>query len=84
MSDAVKDYLAAIGRRGGAAGRGKDKARKGTGAALRKYWAAVKAGKIKRRKRRPNNKPHRQEPAAGSQYGAGAGSALNHPSEESK
>lgn len=54
MADPVKDYLAAIGRRGGAAGRGKAKARKGTGAALRKYWAAVKAGKIKRRKRRPN------------------------------
>ena len=52
--DPVKDYLAAIGRRGGAAGRGKAKARKGTGAALRKYWDAVKAGKIKRRKRRPN------------------------------
>lgn len=66
MADAVKDYLAAIGRRGGAAGRGKAKARKGTGAALRKYWAAVKAGKIKRRKRRPNTRVCGPKPSAGS------------------
>jgi hypothetical protein len=44
----VKAYLAQIGAKGGRAGRGKAKARPNTGAALRRYWRAVKAGKIKR------------------------------------
>ena len=61
MSDPVHDYLAAIGRKGGAAGRGPAKARTSEQA---RTAALARWGKRKKRaKRSPNAHPHGRAPA---------------------
>ena len=72
MSDPIHDYLAEIGRKGGAAGRGSAKARTSeqARAAVQARWA-----RTKRKKRR---KPSRHNP----KVRGGAGQPISNESEE--
>ena len=75
LSDPIHDYLAEIGRKGGAAGRGSAKARTSeqARAAVQARWA-----RTKRKKRR---KPSRHNPAGQGRATCGAysGPGCSHP-----
>ena len=65
LSDPIHDYLAEIGRKGGAAGRGSAKARTSeqARAAVQARWARTK--RKKRRKPSRHNPSHHAEPRFG-------------------